>query len=498
MSVFENFRTVRWFRTANLLLQAVLFLTLFGGLNYLAESRSWPEDSWRYDLTRYRRYSLSPESIAYLRQLSRPVRIIVTRAEDAADPNLRGLLREYVYATEANRDGPIGVDYLDVDLNRREIELLNIDQANAVVFLCGSNRATLSMDSLYRYENQERRAFQGEEAITAAILNVSSAGRKKIYFLVGHAELRPDDVDPARGLSQVRGLLYQRNFDVALLDLSVLPRLPEDASLLIAVEPRTAFSAHEEEVLRHFLAAGDGRLILFLAPGYRHGLDRLLYDWGVIADDDVIRDSGPDNLTEDGDLMISYFAPTHPVTQALLHASFKARLRVGPARSVRPDQRRAAGNGLDCVTLAATSTTAWGEVNSAVRSTIAFDPRIDIRPLPTMDPPDRLGIAVAAERAGARNNLPFSVRSGRLVVFGTGDLIDNARIANEGVFDILLGTVNWAVDRDAQLNIPPRPVERFQLSLSPREHDNLRYSLLFALPAAAALLGLLVYWTRRN
>src|SRR5476651_916747 len=99
MSVFENFRAVRWIRTVNLLLQAVLFLTLFGGLNYLANSRGWHEDPWRYDLTRYRRYSLSPESLAYLKELSRPVRVIVTRAENDADPDVRGLLREYAFAT---------------------------------------------------------------------------------------------------------------------------------------------------------------------------------------------------------------------------------------------------------------------------------------------------------------------------------------------------------------------------------------------------------------
>ncbi len=39
-----------------------------------------------------------------------------------------------------------------------------------------------------------------------------------------------------------------------------------------------------------------------------------------------------------------------------------------------------------------------------------------------MEPPDRLGIAVASERVAARDNLPFSVPGGRLVVVGTGDL----------------------------------------------------------------------------
>ena len=59
MKALESFRLARWVRTANLVVQAVLFMTLFGGLNYLAGSHSW-----RFDLTRYRRYSLSPETLA--------------------------------------------------------------------------------------------------------------------------------------------------------------------------------------------------------------------------------------------------------------------------------------------------------------------------------------------------------------------------------------------------------------------------------------------------
>jgi hypothetical protein len=41
-------------------------------------------------------------------------------------------------------------------------------------------------------------------------------------------------------------------------------------------------------------------------------------------------------------------------------------------------------------------------------------------------------------------------------------------------------------------------VERFQLTLSAADFSRLRYTLLLALPGAALLLGLLVYWTRRT
>src|ERR1043165_8085593 len=90
-----SFRTARWLRTLNLVLQAVLFLTLFGGLNYLARNHAW-----RFDLTRQRNFSLSPETLSYLRNLQRPVRIVVSYSGDEPNPEVAGLLEEYAHVTE--------------------------------------------------------------------------------------------------------------------------------------------------------------------------------------------------------------------------------------------------------------------------------------------------------------------------------------------------------------------------------------------------------------
>jgi hypothetical protein len=490
MTAFGSFRAARWFRTANLVLQAVLFLTLFGGLNYLAGNHSW-----RFDLTRYRRYSLSPESLGYLRELRSPARVVVGEAEAAASPEVRGLLREYAYATEANPDGRITVEYLDIFQSRRRAEQLGLDQTGEILVMSGEHQIKLTGDDLYQVEGHQRRAFLGEQAITGAILTVSSPGREKVYFLTGHGELRPDDVDSARGLSTARDQLRQRNFDVDVVDLSAVRRIPPDASLLVAVAPQSPFSPHEKELLRQYLGNNAGRLILFLSPGYPHGLADLLLDWGVKVDDDLVLDVGPENVTEDGDLIVRGF-PQHPITQALVN--FGILLRVGPSSSVRTDAVRAAGYGLSTVALALCSPTAWGEVNFRSRGQAVFDPGVDIRPVSGMNPPDRLSIAVASERVATRDNLPFSVRGGRLVVFGTGDLIANARIENAGSLNVLLGAANWMADRDTELNIPARPIERFQLSLSAGELRRLRFAILLALPGAAILLGLAVHWTRRK
>jgi ABC-type uncharacterized transport system involved in gliding motility auxiliary subunit len=162
-----------------------------------------------------------------------------------------------------------------------------------------------------------------------------------------------------------------------------------------------------------------------------------------------------------------------------------------------PDPGRALGGAVSTVTLAATSPTAWGERGLRAGTIPRYDPGIDTRPLPGMEPADRLGVAVAAERVSVRDNLPFSVRGGKLVVLGTGDLVTNARV-DRGNLAFFLNAVNWCVDRDRQLSIPPRPVERFQLSLSAADFSRLRYTLLLGLPGAALLLGLLVHWTRRS
>ncbi len=488
----DSFRSARWIRTLNLVLQAILFLTLFSGLNYLA--RNHPS---RFDLTKHRRFSLSPETLSYVQQLTRPVKIVATLSEENDNPEVRGLLREYANATAANSAAKIEVRYLDVYQNRREAEALGLEQSDVILLLCGDKRRVLTLTELYRYKDKQREAFQGEQALTAALLDVSSPERKKIYFLAGHGELRPDDPDPTRGLSEASAQLRIRNFDVDGLDLAVTRKIPADASLLISVAPQSRYSPAEQELLREYLRTNAGRLLFFAAPGFPHGLEDLLLDWGILIDDDLILDTGPENISDNGDLVIWAFDKTHPITQTLIN--YQLKLVLGRTRSVRPDPGRSNGNGLNTLTLAATSKTAWGEVSYRDLNRLPqFNRGIDISPLPGMDPEGRLGLIVASERLAVRDGLPFSVRGGRIVVFGSGELPTNSRLIHAGNQNIFLNAINWTVDRDTQLNIPARPIERFQLSLSADTFLKLRYALLFVLPGLAALLGLAVYWTRRR
>jgi len=483
----DSFRAARWLRSCNLLLQALLFVSLFSGLNYLARSYAW-----RFDLTAQQRHSLSPETRAYLAGLQRPVRIVVTLSESDENPeiaqayrDLRGLLREYSYASQNNPNGPITAEFIDIYRQHHIAGQLGLAEPNTVLLLCGEARQQVALSDLYGVSERERKDFRGEQALTAAILSVSNPARKKIYFLTGNGELRPDDVDPTRGLSSLASELKRRNYSIDLLALPARAGVPEDADLVIAATPQGRYDPHTQEQLRDYLSLRVGRLIVLCAPGIAHGLDDLFYDWGILVDDVLVRDSATSSYTDNGDLIVRHFAP-HPITRTLIDY----RLRPDPGRSI--------GGGLEVSVLAATAPTAWGEISYRQRGTMEYNPGIDLKGQPEFAPKDRLGLVAASERVQARGNLPFSVRSGRLVVIGTGDLVANHRIATPGNQSLFLNAVKWSIDRDAQLNIPPRPIERFQLSLDQRELLKLRSLLVFALPLATAALGLIVYWSRRN
>jgi hypothetical protein len=495
MAYYDSFRAARWIRFINLVLQALLFLSLFTGLNYIALNHAW-----RFDLTQSRRHSLSAETRSYLERLDRNVRVIVTISNDGSDEevaqayrDISGLLREYTYLSRNNPKGMIEVRHLDVYQDRREAEALDLKQPNQVILISENNRRVLPIGDFYQTRNQRREAFRGEATLTAALLDVSSPEKKKIYFLAGHGEMRPEDVDRGRGLSTIRDELRQRNFEIASLDLNLTPKIPDDAALIIVAGPQAALRPFEEELFRNYLTTRAGRLILMLNYGYPHGLENLLFDWGIIVQDNLIFDPDPNSFTENRDLRLWRFSENDAshITDILYRNNMS--VIVGPTRSISDDLGRSIDDGLRVKKLIATSPSAWGETSyRLIRSGVmpAYTAGQDLK--------GELGVMVISERLKPAN-LPLSVKGGRLAVIGTADLVSNDRIITIGNLNLFLSTVNWAVrDKDTEVNTPVRPIERFQIALSAEELVRLRLGLLLGVPGIVALIGLVVYWTRRN
>lgn len=492
MRTFDSFESNRWIWRINLVLQVVLVVTLAAIVNYIGMNQYV-----RHDLTRGRSFSLSAETISYIHDLTQPVQIIVTLADGAGDAEMaqafrdvRGILREFAYHARENPSGPIDLVFLNIYEQRRRAESLKVaDIPNAVIFETEGARKIVPVNEFYQTRNRERTQFVGEKRFASALLDVSSRVQPVLYFLEGHGEMQLTGVDPQRGASWLQAELEGRNYLTRELDLSSGSRVPSDADMVVVLGPQNALLPAEQEILRKYLDAGAGKLLLALEPGRAHGLDDLLYHWGVLTDDVLIVETDASYQVTGGDLLVKSAAEQHAITQVL--ADNKIPVVFGLARTARADPGRPLDEVLVVSELLRTSAASWGEFGYRAPQKPEFNPNRDLH--------GPLALATAAERKTNPGVVGGGLRTGRLVVFGGADFIANRRIRRTlGNLTLFLNAVSWLLGEDSRLDIPARPVERLQLTLSQEQLSVARITILFGPALLVAMIGTLVYFSRRR
>lgn len=491
MRWYESFQIANRIQRLNRWMQIALLLTFIGGLNYLAVHHFV-----RFDLSSQNQNLLSPETRAYLTDLPRPVQIYVTIPPDSPRKEeallyryTASLLDEFRYLSRQNQQFLISVQYVDIykDIARAE-ELARqhgLDQANAVLVVSGDRRRLLPADELLRFEKGQPVAFTGEAALTAAVVEVTSQQSPVLYFLTGHQETLPEDSHPQNGLSTLADELQLRNFQLRSLDLSQNKTVPSDAAAIILADPRGPLLQSEIERLRSYLRQQNGRLMVWLRPAVQTGLRSLFAEWGLFLPDHQIVEPDPAYRQSSQGLLLRNFSE-HPIMRTLIDNQTFLRAEIArpviPVRPSPPDER------LSVEPLFASSESSWSESAYQLQSNHSFDEDSDI--------PGPVSLAAVASR-GAASQLGIKVAGGRLAVFGSPGLFTNQRLPSLGNRTLFFHSLNWLLDRQQRLAIPPRPIQTFQLAASQQQLQAL--ALLFCLvPSAVAFFGLLVHWIRRT
>ena len=487
MANLHNFAWVRRLKTLNSVLLAILGFTFIVGLNFLASSHFV-----RKDLTENARFSLAPETKAFLRDLENPTKIIVTLTEKAHEDifnDVEGLLREYVYHGSPGGGDMLTVEYVDVFQQRSRAQALvseyGLDSENAILVVSGDRRKLINWAGLYaQNEEGEITGFNGEQLFTSAIIEVSQNKRPRGNFLAGHGEMNVDEIDPTRGLSRLKQFLMERNFDISGLDLTTVEALPEDADLVLVAGPQAPFPPIEVERLRNYLD-NQGRLIVFLEPYITHGLDDLFYEWGIMADDRIIIDQSRDSQISGGDTLIRQFSGTHPITAYLI--DYQLSVLVGTPRPVRLNPGREEDDSLNITEIMGSSAQSWAERSYRVESEPQYSPGVDI--------PGPVPIAAVSER-DVGSELGLSLQGGKLAVFGNADMLANGRFFDYGNQILASNILNWAIGETEMLSIPPRPVQEYKLAVSEADLLKLLFWLM-SVPVAVGILGVVILLLRR-
>lgn len=469
---------------ANLFLFMVIVLGIVVFINYLSFKHHK-----RWDITKNKVHSLSDQTIKVLKNLESQVRVKAFYKEgENAQYEFKGLLNEYAYHSDK-----IKYEFIDPDRSPAITQNYGVDTYGTTIF---------------EYADRTEKITEStEEAVTNALLKITRAEVKKVYFLEGHGE--PDiDSDDKNGYETAKKALCNQTLQVDKLMLMRTPEVPEDCAAIVVAGPKKDLFDHEKETLRKYLDSGGSALFL-VDPEPSVSLAEFLKDWGVKVGQDIVVD--PMSRLFGGD----YFMPVvssyqaHEITRGFNIASF-----FPLARSIsRADNVK---SGLMVTELAKTSPGSWAETNIR-NNTAEFNEGEDTQG------PVALAVVVTAEVKSAeeeiKDNNAVSAESdftqdltketptpaprrkkdsARIAVVGDSDFANNQLFGLSGNGDFFLNIVSWLAGEEKLISIRPKKPETNRINLSSKQATVIFWLSTVFFPVVLLITSGIVWWRRRR
>jgi ABC-type uncharacterized transport system involved in gliding motility auxiliary subunit len=458
---FKRVRGVLASRRGRFGLSTLVKVSLFGGIVLITNAIS-VGNYHRFDFTGLAQFTLTSQTKAILAQLHQPVEILTFFTPSVPVPvssYAKHLLSEY-----QNRTDQLTVRNIDPDLNPDQARQYQVGQVGALYGVI-----------VFRGREGQRQVYgpqitaEAEHAFTSAILEVTGAKQKKVYFLTGHGEhgIHSD-------YGSVRGGLRDNLIQVDALELDKVSGVPEDAAALILAGPQKNLTIREQEILRDYLKH-DGRLFILWNPDPPQWLRQLLREWSVDIEDGTIIDAA------------SYVAPNQdtPLVPGDRNSFQMAETYFPGAAAVFP--RKVIPGGLVILPLVWTSPQSWIEKKFSFGKQPQFDEQIDRKgPLPIGTLVSTTPVSEAAVASGTR-----------LVLIGDSDFATNPHFRNGNNSDLFLSAVNWLIAGKEIISVDRKALITRRLLLNPEQERFLHVSSIGLLPLLILIAGVYVWWRRR-
>jgi ABC-type uncharacterized transport system involved in gliding motility auxiliary subunit len=454
---------------ANAVIYTVAFVGVIIAINYLSTLHHR-----RLDLTAEKVYSLSPQSTQVVKNLKKPLKLIGFFA-GGENEQARQLYSNYAYASPM-----VTYQLVDPDKHPELAERYRVSVMNTTHLQYGGDEKGSGTNV----------TDLSEEALTNAIIRATKRAKKVIYFLDGEGEADTDDAQNSNGYGQIKSDLEGEGYEVEKLVLAQAAKVPDDATMVVIAGPQKPLDAHEIDQLNAYLKHG-GRAIAMFRPEKPDGsvdekaLVAMAGQWGVKVGDDIVVDqvvrlfAGP---ALGLDPIVQNYG-VHPITK-----DFKQRTVFSMSRSltIEPNLKP----GLQVTALGKTSETSWAETDLKM----LFEQQ-----KASLDDKDTRGpITVAAAVQADLAQLGWGQGEARMVIFGSTDFINNQHITNFYNRDFFVNSADWLAGEENSISIRPRSLRasRFRLTVD-------QFSIVFAfsvllLPETLLILGIAVWWERRN
>lgn len=437
---------------------ASLAVVMAAAIAITANMVAWRNDK-RWDLTQDQRYTLSQQSIDLASKLDREVEVLAFFPGGAPEArNFEELMKGYQEHTSL-----LKVTFVDPYADPVQAEQNKILSATGTVIL--------------RVGENTQRIESGfdEEAITNALVRVTSDRSHPICVVTGHGEFDLEDDYSPNGIGIARIRLEGQNYSVSGLTLLETQPTPDTCAVVVLAGPRSDLLAAERDRLARYVAAG-GQLIAMLDPMVADETAADFARYGFRLGRDVVIEGDPNRQVAGGD-------PTYVVLDESSYdvSPITSKLRgvviLPLARSVGRGEELA---GVNVQVLARGTAQSWGETSLAadtpaapdagadlvgevplVASAEVTDPaaiRLDTAPAPASAAPIALAAAAPAPELPTR-------AGGRVVVFGDADFASNLYLLKGTNQDLLFNTIAWMVGEEDQISIRANEVQAGQLEV---------------------------------
>ncbi|MGI5862249.1 MAG: GldG family protein [Myxococcales bacterium] len=436
---------------------ALLVVALLGMGNYIVHRKP---KSW--DLTKAQIHTLSPDTLKTLDGLKEDVTALAFyRSGEPSYEALADLFRRY-----GERSPHFKYEFVDPIKDPMRVEQYGIrDGGPRVVVKLGATES--------RFQELS------EESLTNAIVKVTHSATKKLYFTTGHGEADFEDEGPT-GLSAVKQRMENEGLVAAKLNLAAATEIPKDAEAIVIAGPAKPFQPGEVDAVRRYLDAG-GKAFLMLEPSVESGLELLLEDFNVQADNATVIDpiSRLFGASEAIPVVQSYNQQSEITRDFTLNTVFPT---ARPITVLHGGASKAVAS-----PLALTMPSAWGETDLTTPE-VKQDEHEKGGPFP-------LVVTVTLDTKGAENKRSDEAR---LVVAGDRDFATNKFRAAYGNEDFFLNGLNWLAAQTERITIRPRLREASRLFLSPVQQAGIFFLTVDILPVTLLGLGLVVWMVRRS
>ncbi|MDB6120490.1 MAG: ABC-type uncharacterized transport system [Verrucomicrobiaceae bacterium] len=469
----------------NVLLQVLLGLAIFGGVNKLSYMYYT-----RWDLSPESEFTLNSSTLNYLRRQSKEISLtVISQRDSKVYADMQSLIEEY----RRNGKGLVKIEFIDpvLDLERTEQfkaeNKLTLPQGGVLVKANKGMRFIPEDQMIIRTKGMDADHpqiwFRGEDAITSAIVGLMEGAQRRFYFITGKGSRSESRATETFATLQELG--RQQNFDVQPLNLAV-DAVPKDANGLILTGAKYDLSDRELDVLRSYWGTKRASVLVMLDPSSETPrLLSFLNSMGVGPRNDRVLYAESTSTGPRKEFSVeARFSKDVPITSPLSDATTKFE---GQTQSLtlatRDDALKQQGIALAPLIIA--SPRYWGETDY-------------LNDLPVVSEGDAvppLYLAAAVER-GAVADERLRVNSARLVVVGNATLLDKqTRLAQNQ--DFIASALNWMLNRERLIGVIPKPKGQYRVQLNDKQRELLFWITALCAPGIVLLFGFSVWAGRR-